>query len=131
MTTVDNILSTFVKKESNRHSLKRYLDSITKKENEQKFILYEVLSHNGISDVLQMLREKQFMFHHNDFKDIETLVQEQEAFLHNPVQVEDGVIECHRCKSHKTFSYAKQTRASDEGTTVFVTCSECKFQFRL
>jgi DNA-directed RNA polymerase subunit M/transcription elongation factor TFIIS len=127
----ERILKKYVRNEINREKMKTFLDSISKNPETQTFILYEAFCHEGISDVREILKTRQFMFSHRDFTDIHNLVKEQEDFLNNPVQVEDGVIECHRCKSHKTFSYAKQTRASDEGTTVFVTCAECKFQFRL
>lgn len=128
---VQSILKTFVRNENNRQVLLKYLQSLSETEEVQKFMLYEAFSHGEKADVVRILKEKEFMFLHKDFTDIHNLVREQEEFLTNPIQVEDGVIECNRCKSHKTFSYAKQTRASDEGTTVFVTCAECKFQFRL
>lgn len=128
---VENILRHYVKNERTRENLKKYLESISKDDETQKFILYETFSHDGIHDISQLFKEKQFLFSHKAFTEIHNLVKEQEDFLNNPIEVEDGVIECHRCKSHKTFSYAKQTRASDEGTTVFVTCAECKHQFRL
>ena len=130
---IETILRTFVKNERNRLRLASFLESMSDNEDVQKFILYEAFahSHQGQEDVQKILKEKQFMFSHKDFTDIHNLVREQEEFLNNPVQVEECLIESHRCKSHKTFSYAKQTRASDEGTTVFVTCAECKHQFRL
>lgn len=40
--------------------------------------------------------------------------------------LEDGMFECTKCKSRKIFTTSKQTRRSDEATTVFATCSECK-----
>jgi DNA-directed RNA polymerase subunit M/transcription elongation factor TFIIS len=128
---VEEILHTYVKSPKTKIMLKEYLEKISVDENVQKFLLFEVFCHDGIKNIREMFKEKQFLFFHKEFAEIHHLVKEQEEFLTNPVQVEDGVIECHRCKSQKTFSYAKQTRASDEGTTVFVTCSECKHQFRL
>lgn len=128
---VDQILQSFVKNDTNRNNMKEFLDTLSKNPEVQKFILYEAFSHDGIADVRDILKKRQFMFSHEHFTDIHNLVKEQEEFLNKPVQVEDGVIECHKCHSHKTFSYAKQTRASDEGTTVFVTCANCKHQFRL
>lgn len=128
---LESIIRTFVKSEKNREALHSFLQTISPDDDVQKFILYEAFAHEKNGNVKDILKNKQFMFSHQDFTDIHNLVREQEDFLNNPIQVEDGVIECHRCKSHKTFSYAKQTRASDEGTTVFVTCAECKFQFRL
>jgi len=36
-----------------------------------------------------------------------------------------GVVSCRKCKSEKVFTFNKQTRSADEGTTVFCRCSEC------
>lgn len=37
----------------------------------------------------------------------------------------EGLYKCRKCGSTRTFSFGKQTRSSDEGTTVFVKCSAC------
>jgi DNA-directed RNA polymerase subunit M/transcription elongation factor TFIIS len=126
---VSEILKKYVKKDHHRTQIKEFLDKISGDENTQKFILYETLCKRG--DAIQMLKKRQFLFDHDVYDDIRTRVKEQEEFLENPTQVEDGVIQCSRCKSYKTFSYAKQTRGSDEGTTIFVRCSQCNHQFRL
>lgn len=53
-------------------------------------------------------------------------VQEEEInYITNPFEVEEGIIDC-SCGSSRTISYAKQTRGSDEATSVIVTCIECK-----
>ena len=129
----EDLLKLFVKKESHRSNIKKYLDKITTDEEIKKGIIYDLFSHykEGGEFIMNMYKEKQYLFSHDAFDDIRTLIQEQEDFLNNPIRVEDGVIECHKCHSFKTFSYAKQTRASDEATSIFVTCAECKFQFKL
>ncbi len=58
------------------------------------------------------------------FDDVKHRINEQDNFLTNPVEVEEGVFQC-VCGCKKTFSYQKQTRSSDESITVFVTCSKC------
>lgn len=45
--------------------------------------------------------------------------------LENPMKVEEGVFKCKKCKSQKTYSYAKQTRGCDEPMTNFITCFKC------
>jgi DNA-directed RNA polymerase subunit M/transcription elongation factor TFIIS len=129
MIMIDVILRKYVKKEQHREQIKGLLDRITKDTNIQEFILFEIFSNKD--NALDMLKRKQFLFDHDIYSDIRLRIKEQEDFLEHPIQVEDGVIQCNRCKSHKTFSYSKQTRASDEGTTIFVRCSQCNHQFRL
>jgi DNA-directed RNA polymerase subunit M/transcription elongation factor TFIIS len=41
------------------------------------------------------------------------------------INAAEGLYKCRKCGSTRTFSFGKQTRSSDEGTTVFVKCSSC------
>ncbi|NDF99366.1 MAG: transcription factor S, partial [Chitinophagia bacterium] len=36
-----------------------------------------------------------------------------------------------RCHSKRTFSFSKQTRRSDESSTVFVRCAMCHHTYRM
>lgn len=64
---------------------------------------------------------------HPVFQPIKRLVEEEVEFLHESIHVEEG-IECKRCKSTKTYTYQKQVRAADEGTTSFTICFSCEHQ---
>jgi DNA-directed RNA polymerase subunit M/transcription elongation factor TFIIS len=133
MSHVQKILTKFVKNVNLQEKIIKFLNTITNDEDEQCHILYETISssNNNVSSFLQLLKQKKFLFQHSIFEKYKIKNDEQEAFLENPPMIEDGIIECHKCHSKKTYSYAKQTRASDEGTSVFVTCSQCHFKFRL
>lgn len=102
-----------------------------------KYLLYEIVSmvsdnSQSISSILkQEYDQHSLLFDHVVFSQIKQKLDEETKFLDNPVTVEDGVVECKKCKSLKTISFAKQTRGSDEGTTVFVTCVICQYKFRL
>lgn len=132
----EDIIRKYVKKETNVMRIKEYIEGITSDEEERKFVMYDILTNihdveNIRERIMNVLKGKEFLFHHSKFDEIRRSIKEQEDFLTNPIQVEDGVIECKKCHSFKTFSYSKQTRASDEGTTVFVTCAKCRHSFRL
>ena len=43
----------------------------------------------------------------------------------NPPNVQEGVYECSKCKSKKTYLFQLQTRSGDEGFTTYVTCVNC------
>lgn len=51
---------------------------------------------------------------------------EEDDFIENPFQVEEGVLECYKCGSKRTISYTKQTRSADEPASVIATCINCK-----
>jgi DNA-directed RNA polymerase subunit M/transcription elongation factor TFIIS len=60
------------------------------------------------------------------FSKIRDKIEEENNFIENPiVDIEEGIIQCNKCKSYKTFSYQKQVRSSDEGFTLFVSCVDC------
>ena len=140
--SMDRCIRKYISNEDKAARMREFLETISAEEEVQRFAFYEMMSQHAVEgvrgDAERMKRtvrdamdRRQILFHHEAFDDIRSCIHEQEEFLNRPVEVEDGVIQCRKCGSHKTFSYAKQTRASDEGTTVFVTCAKCHHQFRL
>lgn len=51
--------------------------------------------------------------------------REQDDYVFKPFEVEEGVVQCFKCKSFKVFSIAVQTRAADEAITTISQCTEC------
>ena len=66
-----------------------------------------------------------------DFKDIQEKIKEEESFIIKPFEIEEGVLECGKCGSKKTYSYTKQTRSGDESTTVFAICCNCNSKWKI
>lgn len=65
-------------------------------------------------------------WNHPFFHKYRIQLEEEDKFVENPlVEIEEGVIQCSKCKGKKTFSYQKQVRSSDEGFSLFVTCITC------
>jgi DNA-directed RNA polymerase subunit M/transcription elongation factor TFIIS len=56
--------------------------------------------------------------------------RETDKYLTEEVSVEEGALVCPKCHSLKTFSYTKQVRSSDEGTSVFARCYNCAHKWR-
>ena len=46
------------------------------------------------------------------------------------LEVTEGLYQCGRCKSKKTYSRQVQTRSADEGMTSIIQCSECNKVWR-
>lgn len=56
-------------------------------------------------------------------------INEFDEYLSKPFEVVEGVVQCGKCSSKKTWSVQKQTRGSDEPMTTFSRCVECGHQW--
>jgi DNA-directed RNA polymerase subunit M/transcription elongation factor TFIIS len=50
-----------------------------------------------------------------------------------PLEVEEGIYTCPRCKGNKTHHYSRQVRSADEPATTFITCAnrECQHRWKI
>lgn len=70
-------------------------------------------------------------WNHPNFDKLKQTLEEEDDFIENPYSnIEEGVIQCNKCNSKRTFSYQKQVRSSDEGFSLFVTCVNCNNSWR-
>lgn len=68
---------------------------------------------------------------HPVFLEFKIKLDEEDNFISNPmIDIGEGIIQCNKCKSKRTYSYQKQIRSSDEGFTLFVTCANCNASWR-
>ena len=79
--------------------------------------------------VFQQVRKQKLGWDSEIYTNISNKIKEFDDYLVKPFEVVEGVIECQKCRSKKTFSVQKQTRSSDEPFTTFSRCSECNFQW--
>jgi DNA-directed RNA polymerase subunit M/transcription elongation factor TFIIS len=100
-----------------------------------RYLLYEMIVDLSIHPNLRLQMENLgnglVLWDHPNLRTVREGFQEQDAFIEQPPEIDEGIIQCKRCKSNRTFSFSKQTRRGDESTTVFVRCSKCSFSFRL
>lgn len=130
------IISSFITKESNRETMIRAIWHLSNKNIENaKYILFEILSDYlvkpRINNIFNKITKKKIQWDHPELISICQDFQETDNFLTNPPEVEEGVLQCNKCGSRKTFSFSKQTRRADESATVFVRCANCNASFRL
>lgn len=59
------------------------------------------------------------------YDEIAEKIEEFDSYLDKPFEVVEGVAECGKCGSKKTWSVQKQTRSSDEPMTTFSRCVMC------
>ena len=75
--------------------------------------------------IMATIKENKVGWFHPSFDTISNRMNEQDDFIENPFEIEEGVLQCH-CGSKRVFSYTKQVRGLDEGTSVFAQCVMCK-----
>jgi DNA-directed RNA polymerase subunit M/transcription elongation factor TFIIS len=131
-------LGSILKNPSNIKTLEKYIyntvqdneDDIEIFQNEYKRNLYQVvgdiLSGTKLATILSTIKEEKIGWKHPCFENISNRINEQNEFIVNPFNVEEGVLKCHKCGSKRVFSYNKMTRSSDESTSTFAQCIACK-----
>jgi len=111
------------------------MKTITEDKEWLMYLFYEVgtefLFQANLNQVMDLVQKKEIGWDHPNLETLRGEFREQDDFFENPPQVEEGVMECKRCKSRRTFSFSKQTRRSDESATVFIRCSNCDYMYRI
>jgi hypothetical protein len=59
------------------------------------------------------------------YDSVRSKIIEHDEYLVKPFDVVEGVAQCGKCGSKKTWSIAKQMRSGDEGTSTISRCVEC------
>jgi DNA-directed RNA polymerase subunit M/transcription elongation factor TFIIS len=65
------------------------------------------------------------------YKNEQNELKERDNFVSNPFTVEEGVMQCNKCGSKKTYSQSKQVRSADEGFSTFCMCANCGAKWRI
>ncbi len=114
----------------------KFIDTLIKNSSDSKRLEYqivgEILNNVPPKTILSDLKSNtKYLWNHPMYSDIKSKLFEYDNFLIKPFEVTEGVIECFKCKSKRTFSYQKQTRSADEPFTTFCTCMQCgnKWQY--
>jgi DNA-directed RNA polymerase subunit M/transcription elongation factor TFIIS len=79
--------------------------------------------------VKTVILQNKLGWNHKQFQKYKKVQQEQDDYILNPFEVEEGVVQCPKCKSFKVFSVAVQTRSADEPTTTMAQCTQCKYKW--
>lgn len=82
---------------------------------------------NGMSEesITERYANDRYGFNHPDFAEIKRKTREQDDYILNPPDVEEGVVEC-KCGSKKVYSVSVQTRSADEPMSTRAFCYVCK-----
>jgi DNA-directed RNA polymerase subunit M/transcription elongation factor TFIIS len=98
-------------------------------------ILYQVVGdlvdpNQTLESIRLNIKSRKVGWSHPSFKTMSDRIDEQNDFIENPFEVEEGVFQCKMCGSRRVFSYTRQDRSCDEGTSVYAQCVACKIQWR-
>lgn len=96
------------------------------------YLMEHTSSKKAISELVRNLYKNGLFWNHDlygEYVRVHAQQEEEDVFLTNPLEVEEGVIEC-VCGSKYTISYQRQTRSADEGSTTYVECVECGKKWR-
>jgi DNA-directed RNA polymerase subunit M/transcription elongation factor TFIIS len=103
-------------------------------EDDYKCAIYQVLSdvqaQKSIKDIYRSIRVGELGWKHHSFCAMAQRIAEQNEFIENPFEVEEGVHTCQKCGSKRVFSYNKQVMGGDEGTSVFCECVACHCKWK-
>ena len=124
-------IGTVVKNDKNLTILEKNIyDKVGSNEEKYKEVILSVILDikNGkkLQDIISGLKSEKYGWDRDEFSDTRYTLQEQDDFIINPFEVEEGVLTCTKCGQSRTFSYTKQTRSADEPMTTFATCMTCK-----
>lgn len=128
------ILQRYIKTPSNLDIIEKYIFARTNDEQEYIALVYETIGAlihgTTLKELCKRLHHKRFGWSHPSYDELRTRLEEEDTFTTTPVEVEEGILECGKCGSKKTFSFQKQTRSIDEGATTFAQCAVCKNSWR-
>jgi len=101
-------------------------------------IIGDIISKVSVKDIAKNIDQGKIEWDHPNFKENADRISEQNDFIQNPFEVEEGVFQCKAinpatgkiCGSKRVFSYTKQDRSSDEGASVYAQCVACKTKWR-
>ena len=133
---IESMLSLKINNQKNKNIFLKYINQyiINMSHQDITMLLYSILldiDKLPLKEVLNNIKTCKYNWDNQYFDDIKSNIKEQDNFIVCPFEVDEGVLECTKCGSKKTFSYSKQTRSGDESTTVFATCVMCKSSWKI
>lgn len=124
------ILGTVLKNSKNIDLFDKYIsEKVEENDPETYYQVAGLLMTTEMKKVLGEVKEGKIGWESSTFKEVAENLNEYDQYLKNPFEVAEGVSECKKCGSKKTWSIQKQTRSSDEPMTTFTRCVQCGHQW--
>lgn len=123
------ILGTVLKNSKNIDLFDKYISEKVENDPECYYQVAGLLMTTEMKKVLGEVKEGKIGWESSTYKEVAENLTEYDQYLKNPFEVAEGVSECKKCGSKKTWSIQKQTRSSDEPMTTFTRCVQCGHQW--
>lgn len=122
------VLSTALKSEKNCSVFEKYMCG------QDKDSLYGVVGLllkdvGKMKEILKDVKAGKIGWESETYNSISSKIEEFDEYLVKPFEVVEGISECGKCHSKKTWSVQKQVRCCDEPMTTFSRCVECGNQW--
>lgn len=125
-------LQTVLKNEQNINIFEKNIYKLSNDNDEYLYNIYQIISDisdgANLKELLTRIKENKINWKHPFYDDMKDAEIEQDNFIMNPFEIQEGVIEC-KCGSNRVFSYQKQCRGADETATTFAECAACGNKF--
>ena len=123
-----NALEMVLKNKQNIDIFENNIYKLSKDDEEYLWIIYQIIgdiSHGvKLKELLTQVKNRKINWDHPFYEDMINDEIEQDNFIMNPFEIQEGVIEC-KCGSNRVFSFQKQCRGADETATTFAECAAC------
>lgn len=124
-------LKLVLQNEKNCIILEKMIRKATKNDIEfYKWALYQICGilltgEKSVKDVGNEIGKGNIGWKSSTYTDISQKIEEFDDYLVNPFEIVQGVSQCEKCGSKRTWNVQKQTRSSDEPMTTFSRCVDC------
>lgn len=119
-------------KKATKEAKKKGEDSLHAYEKRYSKVLFQtvgdIIKGANLKQLVENIKQSLVGWDHSDYVDVKHRIEEQDDFIINPFEVEEGVTKCH-CGSERVFTYSKQERGGDEPMTTHAKCVVCKAQW--
>lgn len=88
-------------------------------------VVADVIQGKKNKQIVKELQSSQFEWDHPFYDPFHEKLNEHDDFIVHPFDIAEGISQCGRCKSKRTFSSQVQVRSCDEPMTTFSRCADC------
>ena len=92
---------------------------------ESRWIRAQISAESNTCSADVKITDGNWGFMHPMFDKLRRRQLDQDEYVANPYEAEEGVVTCGNCRSKRVVSYSVQSRSSDEPMSTYSCCTEC------